>query len=52
MSNAALNLMVRTVKRRMHNGENLEDILQSYPKLTVEAAKQVRDAVNSQTTGD
>lgn len=47
MTGAAFNIMVRTVKRRMANGESLEDILRSYPKLTAEEAGQIRDAVTS-----
>jgi uncharacterized protein (DUF433 family) len=47
MTGAAFNIMVRTVKRRMENGEGLEDILRSYPKLTAEEAGQIRDAVTS-----
>jgi len=47
MSKAALNIMVRTVKRRMEGGEKLEEILQSYPKLTMEESRQVREAVGA-----
>ena len=30
----ALNLLLRVVRRRVDNGENLEDVLADYPKLT------------------
>lgn len=46
MSKSALNIMVRTIKRRMADGENLEDILKSYPKLTQAEAAQIREAVS------
>lgn len=48
MSGAALNIMIRTVKRRIGDGENLQDILKSYPKLTQEEAGQIADAVSGQ----
>ncbi len=45
MSNAAKNIMVRVIKRRMAEGENLEDILANYPKLTEEEKQELRKAV-------
>ena len=36
MSNAMLNIFVRTIRRRMEKGEDLEEILESYPKLSEE----------------
>lgn len=45
MSNAMLNIFVRTVKRRMGEGENLEEILNSYPKLSEDDKEQIRKAV-------
>lgn len=45
MSNSAKNIMVRVIKRRMAEGENLEDILASYPKLTEEEKQELRKAV-------
>lgn len=45
MSNAAKNIMVRVIKRRMAEGENLEDILESYPKLTEEEKTELEDAI-------
>ena len=46
MSNAMLNIFVRTVKRRMEAGEELEEILASYPKLSEEDKEQIREAVS------
>lgn len=45
MSNAAKNIMVRVIKRRIADGEKLEDILVSYPKLTDEEKEEIREAV-------
>ena len=45
MSNASKNIMVRVIKRRMSDGENLEDILESYPRLTEEEKQELREAV-------
>ena len=45
MSNAAKNIMVRVIKRRIAEGENLEDILANYPKLTEEEKQELRKAV-------
>lgn len=47
MSNAMLNIFVRTIKRRMEDGEDLEVILSSYPKLSEEDKEQIRKAVNN-----
>ena len=45
MSNASKNIMVRVIKRRMADGENLDDILESYPRLTEEEKQELREAV-------
>lgn len=45
MSTAMLNIFVRTVKRRMEKGEDLEEILASYTKLSEEDKEQIRQAV-------
>ena len=45
MSTAMLNIFVRTVKRRMENGEELEEILDSYPKLLESEKEQIREAI-------
>lgn len=45
MSNAAKNIFVRVIKRRMAAGESLDDILSSYPKLTATEKEELRKAV-------
>lgn len=45
MSNAAKNIMLRVIRRRMTEGEELEDILASYPKLTDAEKEELREAV-------
>lgn len=45
MSNAAKNIFVRVIKRRMAAGEALDDILDSYPKLTDAEKEELRKAV-------
>ena len=45
MSNAAKNIFVRVIKRRMAAGESLDDILGSYPKLTDAEKEELRKAV-------
>lgn len=45
MSNAAKNIFVRVIKRRMKQGETLDDILSSYPKLTDAEKEELRKAV-------
>lgn len=45
MSNAAKNIMVRVIKRRMADGEKLEDVLESYPKLTAAEKKELKKEV-------
>ena len=47
MSNSALRIFVRVVERRMKLGEDLEDILDSYPALTEEDKEQIREAVTN-----
>ena len=46
MSKAMLNIYVRTVTRRMESGEGLEDILDSYPKLTDTQKQMIRYALS------
>lgn len=41
-----LKLLIRVVTRRVKAGEDIEAVLQSYPKLTAEEAEIVRQAVN------
>lgn len=45
MSNAAKNIFVRVIKRRLSAGESLDDILDSYPKLTDAEKEELRKAV-------
>ena len=46
MTNAQFHIVLRVVKRRMENGESLEDILASYPALSEEDKERIRQAVN------
>jgi len=46
LSQAKLNIFIRVIKRKMENGEELEDILASYTALTEEEKEQIREAVN------
>lgn len=45
MSKAVKNIMVRVIRRRMEAGEDIEDILKSYSKLTSEEKKELKEAV-------
>lgn len=45
MTKSALRLFVRVVERRMKLGEDLEDILDSYPNLTEDDKEQIREAI-------
>lgn len=45
MSNAAKNIMLRVIRRRMVEGEELEDILDGYPKLTDAEKEELRAAI-------
>ena len=47
MTKAKLNIFVRVVTRRMNEGENLEDILASYPHLSEEDIEEIRKAVTN-----
>lgn len=44
----ALSLLLRVVRRRVDNGENLEDILKDYPKLTDEEREVVLHKIKSE----
>lgn len=44
---ARLNIICKAVVIRMNNGEELEDILLSYPALSEEDRAAVRDYVNA-----
>ena len=41
----ALKLLCRVVRRRVDRGEELEVVLQDYPKLTEEERETVRESV-------
>lgn len=45
MSNAMLNIFVRVVKRRMAEGEELENILAEYTNLTEDDKEQIRKRI-------
>lgn len=41
MSNAAKNIMVRAIKNRIVAGEEFEEIIKSYPRLTQEDIEEI-----------
>lgn len=41
----ALNLLCRVIRRRMARGEELETILQDYPRLTRDERETVRETL-------
>lgn len=45
MSDSAKKIMLRVIRRRMAEGEELEDILAGYPKLTDAEKEELREAV-------
>jgi len=45
MSNSAKNIMLRVIRRRMAEGEEFEDILAGYPKLTDAEKEELRETV-------
>ena len=45
MSNVMRNIIVRAIKARMKNGEALNDILNSYPKLTKTEKEELKKIV-------
>lgn len=45
MTKIQKNIVVRAIKARMKQGEKLEDILKSYPKLTEDEKKELKEAV-------
>ena len=49
MSNSAKNIMLRVIRRRMTEGEELEDILTGYPKLTDAEKEDLRAAITDQS---
>jgi hypothetical protein len=49
MSNA-LSLLIRVVRRRVAAGEDLDTVLQSYPRLTSDELETVKKAVKGERT--
>lgn len=47
MSNVMRNIIVRAIKARMKNGETLNDILNSYPKLTKTEKEELKKIVTA-----
>lgn len=45
MSGAVKKIMIRVIERRMQAGEELEEILSGYPKLSDEEKQELREAV-------
>jgi uncharacterized protein (DUF433 family) len=43
-----LNLLIRVVRRRISNGEKLEEVLKDYPKLKPEEADEVSAAIRKE----
>lgn len=41
MSNATKNIMVRAIKNRIAAGEEFEEIIKSYPRLTQEDIEEI-----------
>ena len=41
LSNILKNIMVKAVRIRMENGEELEKILESYPRITKEEREEI-----------
>ena len=45
MSNAQLKVVVRVFKRRIQNGESFEDVAETYPKLTADELKKIKEMI-------
>lgn len=45
MSNLVKKIMVSAIKARMRQGEDLEEILESYPKLTKDEKEELREVI-------
>ncbi len=50
LSNAVKNIMIRVIKKRVTAGEELEDILSGYPKLSEEEKQELREELKENTT--
>lgn len=42
MSNAVKNIMVRAIGKRLAAGEELEDVIKSYPRLTPKEIEEIK----------
>ena len=47
MSNVMRNIIIRAIKARMKNGEALNDILNSYPKLTKTEKEELKKIITA-----
>ena len=45
MSASMLRIYIRVIERRMKLGEDLEEMLDSYPNLSEEDKEQIREAI-------
>lgn len=45
MSKAIKNIVVRVVKNRMAAGEQFDDIIKDYPRLTPDEIEEIREAL-------
>lgn len=45
MSRAVKNIIVRVIKNRMAAGEQFEDIIKDYPKLTDQEITEIKEAL-------
>jgi uncharacterized protein (DUF433 family) len=48
MSNSALRIFVRVVKRKMAAGRTLDEVLTDYPELSDEDKEQIKEAVENE----
>ena len=47
MNNIMKNIIIRAIKARLKNGETLNDILNSYPKLTRTEKEELKKIVSA-----
>lgn len=47
MSTAVRNTVIRVITRKMSQGENFDEIVARYPKLTPEEIEELREAVGA-----
>lgn len=48
MTESALNIFLRVIRRRLEKGEHLENILASYPKLSDEEKETIKEKLELQ----